>query len=175
MKISQVEFDAKIVDNKFWIDESIHLKKIIFCFFQVGSIYGELTDSPVEPIIVKFFGIFFLFFQSSSIWGNLISSAGKEIFFTLWKFYVRKRSPILQILIQIMAGCQPVTCHKKFRKSTTIHVLGVTKKSAESFYNVCQKHLMIIILIIDECFWHPIAAFEKPTLKITSAPKWSRR
>merc|ERR1712008_114454 len=29
----------------------------------------------VEPIIVKFFGIFFLFFQSSSIWGNLISSA----------------------------------------------------------------------------------------------------
>ena len=44
---------------------------------QVGNIYGELTDQPVEPIIVKFFGIFFLFFQSSSIWGNLISSAGK--------------------------------------------------------------------------------------------------
>jgi len=42
---------------------------------QVGNIYGELTDSPVEPIIVRFFGIFFLFFQSSSIWGNLISSA----------------------------------------------------------------------------------------------------
>jgi len=42
---------------------------------QVGNIYGELTDQPVEPIIVKFFGIFFLFFQSSSIWGNLISSA----------------------------------------------------------------------------------------------------
>ena len=44
---------------------------------QVGNIYGELTNQPVEPIIVKFFGIFFLFFQSSSIWGNLISSAGK--------------------------------------------------------------------------------------------------
>ena len=44
---------------------------------QVGNIYGELTSQPVEPIIVKFFGIFFLFFQSSSIWGNLISSAGK--------------------------------------------------------------------------------------------------
>jgi len=42
---------------------------------QVGNIYGELTSQPVEPIIVKFFGIFFLFFQSSSIWGNLISSA----------------------------------------------------------------------------------------------------
>lgn len=28
----------------------------------------------MEPVIVKFFGIFFLFFQSSSIWGNLISS-----------------------------------------------------------------------------------------------------
>jgi len=42
---------------------------------QVGNIYGELTNQPVEPVIVKFFGIFFLFFQSSSIWGNLISSA----------------------------------------------------------------------------------------------------
>ena len=29
----------------------------------------------MEPIIVRFFGIFFLFFQSSSIWGNLISSS----------------------------------------------------------------------------------------------------
>lgn len=45
---------------------------------QVGAIYGELTDSPVEPIIVKFFGIFFLFFQSSTIWGNLIASGGKQ-------------------------------------------------------------------------------------------------
>ena len=44
---------------------------------QVGNIYAELTNQAVEPIIVKFFGIFFLFFQSSSIWGNLISSAGK--------------------------------------------------------------------------------------------------
>ena len=44
---------------------------------QVGNIYGELTSQPVEPIIVKFFGIFFLFFQSSSIWGNLIASSGK--------------------------------------------------------------------------------------------------
>ena len=51
-------------------------------FSQVGNIYGELTDSPVEPIIVRFFGIFFLFFQSSSIWGNLISSAGIKCFFT---------------------------------------------------------------------------------------------
>lgn len=42
---------------------------------QVGNKYGELTGQPVEPIIVRFFGIFFLFFQSSSIWGNLISSA----------------------------------------------------------------------------------------------------
>jgi len=42
---------------------------------QVGNIYAELTNQAVEPIIVKFFGIFFLFFQSSSIWGNLISSA----------------------------------------------------------------------------------------------------
>jgi len=42
---------------------------------QVGNIYGELTNQPVEPIIVRFFGIFFLFFQSSSIWGNLISSS----------------------------------------------------------------------------------------------------
>ena len=50
---------------------------------QVGNIYGELTSQPVEPIIVKFFGIFFLFFQSSSIWGNLISSAGK---FTILQF-----------------------------------------------------------------------------------------
>merc|ERR1719510_1467114 len=41
---------------------------------QVGNIYGQLTDKPVEPIIVSFFGIFFLFFQSASIWGNLISS-----------------------------------------------------------------------------------------------------
>merc|ERR1712223_1613164 len=30
---------------------------------QVGNIYGELTSQPVEPIIVKFFGIFFLFFS----------------------------------------------------------------------------------------------------------------
>ena len=43
---------------------------------QVGSIYAELTNQSVEPIIVRFFGIFFLFFQSSSIWGNLISSSG---------------------------------------------------------------------------------------------------
>jgi len=42
---------------------------------QVGGIYGEITQEPVEPIIVRFFGIFFLFFQSSSIWGNLISSS----------------------------------------------------------------------------------------------------
>jgi len=42
---------------------------------QVGNLYAELTNQAVEPVIVKFFGIFFLFFQSSSIWGNLISSA----------------------------------------------------------------------------------------------------
>ena len=33
----------------------------------------------VEPIIVRFFGIFFLFFQSSSVWGNLISSLGEYL------------------------------------------------------------------------------------------------
>ena len=48
-----------------------------YVHFQVGSIYGEIADKPVEPIIVRFFGIFFLFFQSASIWGNLIASAGK--------------------------------------------------------------------------------------------------
>jgi len=42
---------------------------------QVGNRYAELSGVPVEPIIVRFFGIFFLFFQSSSVWGHLISSA----------------------------------------------------------------------------------------------------
>jgi len=42
---------------------------------QVGNRYAELCRMDVEPIIVRFFGIFFLFFQSSSIWGPLISSA----------------------------------------------------------------------------------------------------
>jgi len=42
---------------------------------QVGNRYADLTRTQVEPIIVRFFGIFFLFFQSSSIWGPLISSA----------------------------------------------------------------------------------------------------
>ena len=46
---------------------------------QIGNIYGELTNQPVEPILVKFFGIFFFFFQSNRIWGNLISSAGKVL------------------------------------------------------------------------------------------------
>ena len=32
----------------------------------------------MEPIIVRFFGIFFLFFQFSSVVGNAISSAGKN-------------------------------------------------------------------------------------------------
>ena len=41
---------------------------------QLGEKYAHLTSVDVEPIIVKFFGIFFLFFQSSSVWGNLISS-----------------------------------------------------------------------------------------------------
>ena len=41
---------------------------------QVGERYANLMSIDVEPIIVRFFGIFFLFFQSSSIWGNLISS-----------------------------------------------------------------------------------------------------
>ena len=45
--------------------------------FQVGNRYAELSGVPVEPIIVRFFGIFFLFFQSSSVWGHLISSASK--------------------------------------------------------------------------------------------------
>ena len=76
----------------------LRLPRWILFFFQVGSIYGELTDSPVEPIIVKFFGIFFLFFQSSSIWGNLISSAGKEIYILLC--YVIQKSPILQSFIK---------------------------------------------------------------------------
>ena len=44
---------------------------------QVGNRYADLCKVDVEPIIVRFFGIFFLFFQSSSIWGPLISSAGK--------------------------------------------------------------------------------------------------
>merc|ERR1711936_1566305 len=42
---------------------------------QVGNRYAELSGVPVEPIIVRFFGIFFLFFQSSSVWGHLISSS----------------------------------------------------------------------------------------------------
>jgi len=42
---------------------------------QVGNRYAELSGVAVEPIIVRFFGIFFLFFQSSSVWGHLISSA----------------------------------------------------------------------------------------------------
>ena len=46
---------------------------------QIGNVYGELTNQPVEPILVKFFGIFFFFFQSNRIWGNLISSAGKVL------------------------------------------------------------------------------------------------
>jgi len=41
---------------------------------QVGEVYANLMQVEVEPIIVRFFGIFFLFFQSSSVWGNLISS-----------------------------------------------------------------------------------------------------
>jgi len=47
---------------------------------QVGNRYADLCKVDVEPIIVRFFGIFFLFFQSSSIWGPLISSAvfGKD-------------------------------------------------------------------------------------------------
>jgi len=42
---------------------------------QVGNRYADLSKVAVEPIIVRFFGIFFLFFQSSSIWGPLITSA----------------------------------------------------------------------------------------------------
>merc|ERR1712001_364218 len=42
---------------------------------QVGNRYAELSGVAVEPIIVRFFGIFFLFFQSSSVWGHLISSS----------------------------------------------------------------------------------------------------
>ncbi|XP_059089375.1 UNC93-like protein [Tigriopus californicus] len=41
---------------------------------QVGNKYAEVTGVQVEPIIVRFFGIFFLFFQFASVWGSLISS-----------------------------------------------------------------------------------------------------
>merc|ERR1712001_693575 len=52
---------------------------------QVGNRYAELSGVPVEPIIVRFFGIFFLFFQSSSVWGNLISSSSK---YTLTYYHI---------------------------------------------------------------------------------------
>jgi hypothetical protein len=57
--------------------------------FQIGNKYAELDGVAVEPIIVRFFGIFFLFFQFSSVFGNAISSAG--LLDVLFQNYVRFR------------------------------------------------------------------------------------
>ena len=46
--------------------------------FQIGNKYAELDGIQVEPIIVRFFGIFFLFFQFTFVVGSAISSAGKS-------------------------------------------------------------------------------------------------
>ncbi len=43
----------------------------------MGNLYGALTDTDVEVVIVRFFGIFFAIFQSGGLWGNLISSLGE--------------------------------------------------------------------------------------------------
>ena len=45
---------------------------------QIGNKYAELDGVQVEPIIVRFFGIFFLFFQFTFVVGSAISSAGER-------------------------------------------------------------------------------------------------
>ena len=52
-----------------WIAKCAYLTK-------AGNRYADLQGIAVEPIIVRFFGIFFLFFQTSLVWGNIISSWG---------------------------------------------------------------------------------------------------